>query len=547
MPDRPPLSDEQLLALADDAEAVARFNSEERRRLGRLQATQSTFGTSSPSAIARFIEPIASAPIRGAAFLGTMIRGLDPFTTGGAEARQAAVEGVVPPMVEQLEQSREAYRQGRPAGALGHLAGGVPFIGPPVAQSLEQIQGGDVAGGLGNLAAAAVPFAAGPAMRASGRMMRATPLAEPLAKMAERAATVRMTDAIVPKVGANKVRLGNLAAEIAPQLVREPGLSAFSRTGFAEKVSVGLDEAAAGLDAAADARGLSQVKTGSILAALDRRIAELTATPVEASKTIRTAISPGLIQQPEGIFGQPRSVPNPTPVLQERPYGQRVEPDPNTTEIATLRKIRAEVEQLGPVAPYESIRRIRQAWDKTARIKYLPATAQDALASQGLATGAMKGTGAMREALAEADPASAAAYQRYHLYQAADDVVQAAEEAERVRPNRGRGIMARATGAVVGGHEAGIPGALIGAVAAGIADKAATMAPTMQIVIARRLAAVADALRRGQPRDAQALLNRTIHQFRPVRTGVRLLTKASVTAGQLAETIPRAADEDSGR
>jgi hypothetical protein len=462
---------------------------------------------------------------------------------------KAAGAAVIDPSVAQLEQVAPAAREGRPLAALGHVAASVPIVGPTVAAAIEKMRSGDVAGGAGELTGAAAPFAAGPLVRGAGRAVRAVPaIAEPLAAMAERGSTARLTDVMAPKVGPNKARMGNVAADIAPQIAREPGLNAFSREGLQGGVAAKLDEATAGLDAAADARLASQqVKTAPLLKAIDDRIAELTASPVEASKFPRERVAPPnptKAEQVRGITGEL----TPGQVAKTEPFGQAVEPAPNASQIATLKQIRGEIQQLGPVAPYEAIRRIRQSWDAVAKVKYLPSTQADALKAQGDATGAVKGTGAMRDALAGTDEGSAAANARYSLFKSANDVLEATAEAERVRPKVGRGIMARATGAMVGAHEGGVIGAGIGATVAAIADKMIDAAPTMQIAIARRLAAVADALRQGDTAGAQQLVDRTVARFPAIKGGLKVSGQLLGSAGRLAsEGLPLAADQDPGR
>lgn len=474
-------------------------------------------------------------------------------------------------------------------------------------------------------------------------MLKGTSLGEGLADAADASANRRMVDTIVPKVGPNKLRMGNQAVDVAPKLLRDPDLSAYSRSGLADKIGAKLDSAIEGLDAAADNRGVStQVKTGPLLKQIDSAIGDLTAQPVEGShKTpvyvgdaarqvpvdkvhqyalrwmkddmdnlpfvkhtfneqlhhggdleivpgsagakvydaiigsedqrliqatrgeVRQAINDVLEGNTDGRLRQlvvgvadklaqgdyrtmkmmetsgplPREEPSvhtlrmgtgkpaDLPDRAGAPLGQSVEPAPNRAQLDTLKRMRDEVAALGPVADYEAVRRIRSAWDQVAKVKYSPAVSPDYLAKQGEATGAAKGTSAMREALANADSGTAQANETYHLYKTANDVIQAAEQADRVRPNRGRGIMARTAGAMIGAESGGAVGAGIGAMVATIADKAAEMAPTFQIAIARRLAAVADALRAGETETAQALVDRTVARFPAVKTTLKITGK----------------------
>lgn len=481
--------------------------------------------------ISRFTEGALRAnPItNGVDFLSQLVT--DPKAAGAS---------VVNPSLDQLNQMIAAHKQGRPAAAVGHALGAVPLVGPFVAGEVDRAQGGDLAGAMGALSW----LASGPIKKGVGlgtdavvagakNVPAVAGLMNSAADAMDATASEKLARIISPQTGPNKTRLGNAAVESAPGLLRDPELSAYSRGGLADKIRTRLDQAVDGLDVAADSRLASQqVRTRPLVVQIDKQIAELTAQPVEASAVPRKQPGVTRADQISGAPGSPKT----------EPYGKSVEPSPNSAEIATLRQIRDEVSALGPVAPYESIRRIRQSWDKVAKVKYLPATAQDALKSQGDATAAAKGTAAMREGLAQADPTSAAAYQKYSLYKTANDVVQAAEEADRVRPSRGRGIMARTTGALIGAREGGAVGAGIGAMIATIADKAAEMAPTFQISVARKMAAVADALRSGDPVKAQAMTETIMQSFPAVKGGLRIVGKGTAMAGRASQALPLAAN-----
>jgi hypothetical protein len=312
----------------------------------------------------------------------------------------------------------------------------------------------------------------------------------------------------------------------------------------ADKIASGLDQVRVGLDTATDNRLVShQVQTGPLLKQINAAISDLTAQPAEASKFPRSAQTPPSVtasDQVGGITGELSDA----QAFKTEPYGKSVEQAPNSPQLATLKRMRDEVAALGPVAPYEAIRRIRQAWDQVAKVKYSPAVSSDFLAKQVEATGAATGTSALRESLADTDPATAKANDTYHLYRTANDVIQAAEQADRVRPNRGRGIISRATGAMIGAQTGGVVGAGIGAAVAQVADKAAEMAPTFQIVIARRLAGIADALRSGDTVQAQAILDRTVAQFPAVKTGLKITGKLLPAMASDAASLPLAAGAD---
>lgn len=548
MDQNPELSDEELLSIADEPTLKAKLTPTEMGRLSQLRAQGPDRGS---GPVGRFMENAVQPLVQAPGMMATVGQSLLP-TEGGAAARQELGRSIVDPSVERLGMAAQANREGRPLAAVGNAVAAVPVVGPAVAHGIDQMRAGDVAGGAGTLTGIAAPFAAGPIARGGVSALKGTAVGEGLANKLEsggiplpgmsRGANAMLVDQIVPKVGPNKLRLGNKAADIAPKLLRDPGLSAFSRSGLAEKITARLDQATEGLDVAADGRLVSQqVQTGPLLKALDQSIADLTAQPVEASAVPRAANTPPAPTRAEQLGGITGELTD-SQAFKSEPLGQAVEPSPNAAQIGTLRQIRREVAQLGPVAPYEAVRRIRASWDKVAKIKYNAATSPDFLAKTEEATGAYKGTGAMRESLAQTDPGSAQSYETYSLYKSANDVVQAAEEANRVRPNRGRGIMARTAGAVIGAHEGGVVGAGIGAIAAGIADRAAEMAPTFQIAIARRMAAAADAFRKGDAPAAQQILERAITKFPAVKSGLKISGK--MTPAATVSGLPLAAGSD---
>ncbi len=224
-----------------------------------------------------------------------------------------------------------------------------------------------------------------------------------------------------------------------------------------------------------------------------------------------------------------------------RPIGRTVEPAPSAERIAAIDQVIKEVKQLGPVARYESLRRIRQSWDGPAKAVYHPSVTADFLKAQGGKLGAADATAALREHLAGMDPATAAANADFSLYKTAKDVLDATAEAERVRPKVGRKLVATAAGAMAGTEAAGIPGAIGGAMLGALVQRATELAPTMKIVVARKLAAVADLLRAGKTAEAQAAVA-DISKLMPTARAV--VKRAAVPLGRVREGVsyPRAAD-----
>jgi hypothetical protein len=185
--------------------------------------------------------------------------------------------------------------------------------------------------------------------------------------------------------------------------------------------------------------------------------------------------------------------------------GRAVVPEPNVDQATALRQIRDELAALGDIAPYESVRRIRNAWDKVARIKYNASFVQDFLKKQEQATGAAKGTAAMRDALAKTSPETAQANADFALRKAQRDVLQATAETEQGRPIRGTRAFSRGAGMLEGGRQGGVEGAIIGTLVGDLMDRLATSGVTPKIYTARLLTQLADAIRGNQPARAASL------------------------------------------
>jgi hypothetical protein len=301
--------------------------------------------------------------------------------------------------------------------------------------------------------------------------------------------------AVSPQVGAQKGRFASMAAKAAPDALRDPNLNAVTQQGFWKKVGAGLDEAGSALDEAQNARNPhAPVDTAPIVKALKARRAELVAEPFQAdSITPKESFGPAVVTR-DG----PKIVTESPVVKSGQPLGQSVVPEPRNPRVATLDKMISEVEALGPVAPYKSLWKIRDAWDEVAKMRFSPVPADDfaAAAARGRSAGAFEGTSVLRNHLAQADPATAAANGPYSLYAGLNQVGDALEAAERVRPNRGAGIVKAGATAIAEGM-GGTPAAIKTWLMASAIDAASKSGVTMQIAVARSMVRMADALRRG--------------------------------------------------
>ena len=534
MPQQDVLTDDDLKWIAKHAPDLAnKLPPSERRRLSQFNAdTGQSLGAKAVDATGRFLLPIVRAPFDAARFAYGVVS--DPFN-GFQQTGE-----ILSASRDQVERARAAEAEGRPMEGLLRRAASVPVIGPAAASIYDMAQAGDYAGAAGTTTSMVLPMMRGLLKSGASAVMRTgtkaavsaadavglRPQIESAGAVLSDAAEAKMARAISPQVGPNKTRFGNMAADIAPEIVRDPNLAAKSIGGFDSKLEAVMNAVTDEMDRAAEARGTTtQLKVKPLLDKFDAAIAKLQSHPIEGSRLIpeysanepavrharpgsevtvrnRATSAEDLPMHQRGYRTLDTGEFANEPTRTGRPIGQTVEPRPRMSQLETLRAIREELAQLGDTASYDAVLNIRQAWDPVAKLKYMPSTAADALKSQGDATGAMKGTGIIREGLAEADPNSAPIYKKYSLYKTALDIREAALEAERTRPNRLRGqirTLASTQGVM------GITAALV--------DRAIELAPDMQVMVARRMAGVADLLKRGEVAQAEAILTRTATQL----------------------------------
>lgn len=396
-------------------------------------------------------------------------------------------------------------REGRLVEAAGHGAATLlPLIGPAAAQAGEQIASGDIAGGLGRGAGLLVPAAA-PSL-ARGAVKAATKAAPMRAADAlDAGAAARVADVMSPKVGPNKTRFGNRAEQVAPDLVADPAMAKWSREGMHVEVQNKLTAAERALDDAQDARLSARTfNTEPLINDLLKKRRELTAPTVDASDMARQPVGPPTTRTTMGAPGGGTPTTS-TVAAKGSALGADVVPAPNAARVAQIDQAIAELKQLGPVARYEAIRRVRAAYDGPAKVKYNPSLTADFLKNQGGASGAADVTGVLREHLAKFDPQTAAANAEYSLYRSADDILSATAEVQRTRPTVGRQIVARLTGSVVGGQAAGAAGAVSGYLLGPVVETAVTAGVTTKLKTAAMMARLAKAIRTGEMKTVVSL------------------------------------------
>lgn len=534
----------------DDADAQSRldqlpFSQAVKADLWDIRKGASVSGGSAPRAATaeEFMDPQPQGPQgsalrRGAAgaweFLNpvTIASGLYQAVTNPIDTVMAAGGQ----MGEQWGKAGEAFQQGRYGEAVARgAAGTIPLLGPAAAQTGDYIaETGDVAGGIGRGAALVAPV---PATRAAGAAIRGTRAAvqrvgatERVASGLEAGARSRVADVMAPKVGPNKIRIGNDAARVAPKIADDLAADGapMSRSGLATQVESKLAEAEAGLDAAADARMAARpIETQAIVDALLEKRRQLTSEAVEgshryatlegqpargarapgefrASGTVGTADVPptqrGYRTLDEGAFTE-------GPQQAGVPLGSDVVPGPNAARVAVIDQAIREIQQLGDVARYEPLRRIRQAYDGPAKAVYSPSVTADYLKAQGGKLGAADVTGVLRDVLAKADPETATANAAYSTYRTASDVLKAAEEVERTRPKVGRAIMARLAGALVGSQQ-GAAGAIVGYSGGPLIDSLVNAGATTQLQTAALMQRLANVVRSGDLAAVESVLGK---------------------------------------
>lgn len=441
------------------------------------------------------------APVEGGAvgrFLGGAAEVLNPVAMvqgiGSAIAHPIdTLTNIGGQMVNQGRQAVDLASQGRYLEAAGHAgAAALPVLGPMAAQAGEQIAAGDIAGGLGKGVGLVIPAATPAIVRGAQTALRAAP--ESAAAAAEAGAASRIADVMAPKVGPNKLRFGRMAEDVAPAIAKDLAADGapWSRQGLHQVIANKLDDAAAQLDAVSDARlNARTFPTQPIIADLMAKRRALTAEAVDASKPAQrvTERTSAIVDEQ----GKPITVAEKT----AEPIGKDVVPGPNAARVAQIDQAIAEIKQLGPVARYEPLRKIRMAYDGPAKAVYNPSTTTDFLKAQGGKLGAADVTGSLRDALAKMDPETAKANAPYSLYRTANDVLDATAEIQRVRPKVGRQIFSRMTGIIGGEAAGGTAGAAAGFIFAPIIDNAVAGGATTQLQTAALMQKLAGAIRRG--------------------------------------------------
>lgn len=409
-----------------------------------------------------------------AAVKGLYDMAVHPYDTAAMIGFNSAVKG---------RESFEAAQRGNYGDAATSAVGAIPFIGPPLERGIQQVREGDYAGAAGTAAGLAVPYTR-PLKTAKAASLGVARTVAPgatarAASRLDKLAASKVGEAISPQVGANKVRIANDAAKVAPGLLERGLTNRWSREGLHDNVKAGLDGAVRQLDEAVDARpSWKDFETAEIVKALEAKKAEVQAEAIQASKW-------------------PRRIDEETQAPVTEPYGESQTAAPIRERVARINEAITEVKGLGPSARYEALRKLRAGWDEEAKAKYSPAVTPDYIKNTSRASGAADVTGALREYLASKDSRTAAANAEFSFFKRADDVLKAVEEVERARPNVGRKVMSRVAGSIAGSQVAGLMGAIAGYALAPAAQASIGMGVTTKLKLATGMKNLATAIRSG--------------------------------------------------
>jgi len=447
----------------------------------------------------QFISDLNPAPAIKTAW-DAAIHGQDPVAA-------AIINPIIAQSAQRLAAARTALAQGDHSTAALHFLGTVPVVGPIADDLLSAVRSGDhtkAAKALGDAAALA-----GPTLMSGGADIAAEAAAPTVADAAQAGAESRIASAMGPQNGWGRSKAGKklsaTAADVAPDVLAA-GPNAVRTSGLASFVDTNLQAASDAWKAAeADRRPGRAIDTGPIIAQLQSKIDALTAQPIDANRLVPSLEGPGgrpLLpsrQTRDPMTGQVQAAPN----VVGRPIGAPVQGPNRAPQIAVIQGAINRLKQLGPMATYEDLRKIRQDYD--AGSDYSPSiasTSEQNTASKQNSVGNKAAAGAIRDALAQSDPKLAAANANLNIWQKASDVMDAADEINRTATKGGNfaavaKIMPAMLGASGGAALGGIEGAQIGGFLGAALKVASDSGYTTKIATARALGTLSSAIRAG--------------------------------------------------
>lgn len=412
---------------------------------------------------------VATVPIQGARFINWLTS--LPTGTGMSDAINP---GALDRALAALQPTTASQRLGKAGADVGMsiLAGGPATIAARGAQTaalkagLARPAAAVVRGAVDAATSAAVAGSQGQDMAlpavTGGLMGSALGVIDDAAR-AGQGVENRLVKALAPtgRAKPNRMAQENIR-QVAPALARELGVGGLSRGSVLAKVSQELDAAGDAMDtAAAQVSKTTGYDTNQIWKGLQR--------------------------------------------LRNQVRARGVATQPGRDE--ALEAMQAQVKALGPTAPYSALAKLRRGWQKTAAESGL--FSRDAANQTAKDTGKAMGDGAsiLVETLAKGEPAMQAANARWSFLKKAKDAMELAEQIDQTNPRALRGALARSGGAIAGGGATGsVVGAGLGAFVGHAIEKALGSGATTQIVTARALARLEDAMKSGAWADVETAL-----------------------------------------
>lgn len=406
-------------------------------------------GDSSPSSapppnVSRETSETPSAAYR---FASNLASTLDPRPL--IEMARSPIEsakGLVQAQTGQFSKAGERFQQGRYSEALGHgMAGMLPLIGPAAAGIGEQIGSGDVAGGLGAVTGAALPLGA---VKAAGKAAPAL----------RKAAKKQYSQALRP----TKEVFKRKTERVVPQLL-ERREAAKSRQALQAKAQQRAGEALDRLKELEDAipEG-TKAKVGPVLKALEKEI--------DRNIGARTK---------SGIIG-------------------------NEAAVKQLTKVWEQFVELGDDVSYQTVKRIRQIFDK--EVAEAGGFYGKTLKEGSQIKAKQEAANAIRREIAKEHPDIAKVNAEYSLWKNVDEIVgETIKRTEAQAPSLLGTITT--SGGLAGGLAGGAAtGGIGGAVAGGVMTAAMIRgitgmfnSPGWKMVSAVKKQQLADALASGKP------------------------------------------------
>lgn len=428
-------------------------------------------------------------------------RNVNPITavTGAADAAAHPVRTVQNIGAAQgalAAKAEDAFKKGDYITGSRHLVNYlIPLLGPALDASSDKMMEGKIAEGAGEAVGLGAAVVAPQIVKGAAPVVRRG--LNTIADVADAKATANTVDTMVPKIGPNKRKFGVDAERVAPTVARDT--TAVTRGGMLDQAAAKLDDANAALEAAYDAVPIRRTyATQPIKDGLKAAIRTLSV---------------------EGTKGT-------------------IEPATRAARMSALKQALQEVENLGGVTNLPNLRKLRQSWDEGAKAVFTPDIAADAFNLKNAGHGWADARTVLADYLGTKHPELKPLNAEVSLWVKARDVMQAAEDIERVRPTVGRSIMARGLGAATGAAGGGPVGAAVGAMVGPVIERVlANVQPAMRMIAARHLADLADALRSGNQARAAKLV-KTLETIVPASAAANAAREGTVVPMPKAAEAP---------